>query len=64
MILHPNIQENAQIEIDRVVGRSRSPTFADMVHLPYVRAIVKEVRPKIVQQDGDNVLTYSMSFRF
>ncbi|KAJ4491086.1 cytochrome P450 [Lentinula lateritia] len=43
MILHPNIQENAQIEIDRVVGRSRSPTSADMVHLPYVRAIVKEV---------------------
>ncbi|KAJ3785301.1 cytochrome P450 [Lentinula aff. detonsa] len=43
MVLHPKVQQEAQLEIDRVVGRSRNPTFADMVHLPYVRAILKEV---------------------
>ncbi|KAJ3976635.1 cytochrome P450 [Lentinula raphanica] len=43
MTLHPEVQREAQLEIDRVVGRSRNPTFADMKHLPYVRAIVKEV---------------------
>ncbi|KAJ3821052.1 cytochrome P450 [Lentinula raphanica] len=41
--LHPEVQREAQLEIDRVVGRSRNPTFADMKHLPYIRAIVKEV---------------------
>ncbi|KAJ3768701.1 cytochrome P450, partial [Lentinula raphanica] len=43
MTLHPEVQREAQLEIDRVVGRSRNPTFADMKHLPYIRAIVKEV---------------------
>ncbi|KIK66409.1 hypothetical protein GYMLUDRAFT_239365 [Collybiopsis luxurians FD-317 M1] len=43
MIRHPNVQTQAQMELDRVVGRSRNPTFADMEHLPYIRAIVKEV---------------------
>ncbi|KAJ3781624.1 cytochrome P450 [Lentinula aff. detonsa] len=43
MIQHPNVQEQAQKELDRVVGRSRSPNFTDMAHLPYIRAIVKEV---------------------
>ncbi|KAF9070402.1 cytochrome P450 [Rhodocollybia butyracea] len=43
MTLHPNVQQQAQNELDRVVGRSRNPTFSDMPHLPYVRAIVKEV---------------------
>lgn len=44
MVLHPNVQQHAQRELDRVIGRSRSPTFADMPELPYLRAIVKEVR--------------------
>lgn len=43
MILHPGIQEEAQKELDRVIGRSRNPTFADIPDLPYVRAIVKEL---------------------
>ena len=29
MILHPNIQDKAQAEIDRVVGSERLPTFAE-----------------------------------
>ncbi|KAJ3991490.1 cytochrome P450 [Lentinula boryana] len=61
IVLHPNVQEFAQLEIDRVIGRSRNPTFSDIADLPYVRAIVKEVLrwqpaiplavPHIVMQD-------------
>jgi len=43
MLLFPAVQRRAQEEIDRVVGRSRLPSFADMKHLPYIQAIVNEV---------------------
>jgi cytochrome P450 len=32
----------AQEELDRVVGRNRSPTWTDEENLPYIRAVVKE----------------------
>lgn len=32
----------AQEELDRVVGRDRSPTWTDEENLPYIRAVVKE----------------------
>jgi cytochrome P450 len=41
--MNPSVQRKAQEEIDRVVGHSRAPTFADMEHMPYVRALVKEI---------------------
>jgi len=40
---HPDIQEKAHAELDRVVGRNRLPTVDDEKDLPYVRAIIKEV---------------------
>jgi cytochrome P450 len=43
MVAFPEVQRRAQAEIDAVVGRDRLPTFADAPHLPYVRAIIKEV---------------------
>ncbi|VDC01479.1 unnamed protein product [Peniophora sp. CBMAI 1063] len=43
MLLYPDIQRRAQDELDATVGRTRVPTFADMPHLPYISAIVKEV---------------------
>jgi cytochrome P450 len=43
MVAFPEVQRRAQAELDAVVGRARPPTFADAPHLPYVRAIVKEV---------------------
>jgi len=43
MISYPEYQQKAQEELDRVVGHSRLPSFADFKHLPYIRAIVKEV---------------------
>ena len=36
-------QQKAQQELDRVVGRDRLPTMADIPSLPYVRAILLEV---------------------
>jgi cytochrome P450 len=36
------VQRKAQDEIDRVVGRTRLPSFADREKLPYVNAVVKE----------------------
>ncbi|KAJ8523218.1 hypothetical protein ONZ45_g349 [Pleurotus djamor] len=43
MVLYPGVQKRAHEELDHVVGRSRMPTLQDYEHLPYIRAIVKEV---------------------
>ena len=43
MLAYPETQAHAQAELDTVVGRARLPTFADYAHLPYIRAMVKEV---------------------
>ncbi|KAI0301926.1 cytochrome P450 [Multifurca ochricompacta] len=43
MMAFPEVQRRAQAELDDVVGRSRLPTFDDAPHLPYVRAVVKEI---------------------
>lgn len=42
MIIYPEVQQKAQEEIDRVVGRHRMPTFEDRAALPYVFAVFKE----------------------
>ena len=43
MVAHPEVQRRAHIELDNVVGRSRTPTFSDAPNLPYIQAIVKEI---------------------
>ncbi len=43
MVLHPDVMHKAQAQIDKVVGRSRLPTFSDRANLPYIEAIIKEV---------------------
>lgn len=42
MTLHPEVQEKAREEIDRIVGTYRLPTLSDRENLPYVGAVVKE----------------------
>ena len=42
MVTYPEVQRRAQAELDAVVGRARTPTFADLQYLPYIRAMVKE----------------------
>ncbi|KAF7334612.1 hypothetical protein MVEN_02291300 [Mycena venus] len=43
MLLYPDTQKMAQLEIDSVVGRDRLPTFEDKPTLPYITALVNEV---------------------
>ncbi|KAM5546017.1 hypothetical protein V8D89_000143 [Ganoderma adspersum] len=43
MAMHPDKQRTAQEELDSVIGKDRLPDFSDYDHLPYVRAVVKEV---------------------
>ncbi|EIW85684.1 cytochrome P450, partial [Coniophora puteana RWD-64-598 SS2] len=43
MLLFPDAQMNAQLEIDCVVGAHRFPSFEDRPSLPYVEAVLREV---------------------
>jgi len=42
MVKFPHVARRAQEELDRVVGKSRLPTWQDKVSLPYIEKIVKE----------------------
>ena len=43
MMLNTSVMEQAQKEIDSVVGLDRLPDYDDRESLPYVEAVVKEV---------------------
>ncbi|KAK2037953.1 cytochrome P450 [Colletotrichum somersetense] len=42
MLMFPDVQKKAQMEIDSVVGSDRLPSFDDQPRLPYINALVKE----------------------
>ena len=42
MVLNPDVQRKAQMELDAVVGPDRLPRYEDRSALPYIDAIVKE----------------------
>lgn len=42
MVAHPQVQERAREEIDRVVGPNRLPDFGDRPNLPYIEGILME----------------------
>ncbi|KIY53266.1 putative cytochrome P450 oxidoreductase [Fistulina hepatica ATCC 64428] len=42
MSRHPDIQQKAQMELDRIVGSSRLPCYNDCSDLPYTTAVVRE----------------------
>ncbi|KAG1813161.1 cytochrome P450 [Suillus subaureus] len=43
MVLYPEVQKLAQVEIDAVVGQDRFPTFEDKDKLPYIGALALEL---------------------
>lgn len=43
MVAHPHVQKKAQEELDRVIGRTRMPEFADQEDLVYCNAVVREI---------------------
>ena len=43
LVTHPSVLQEAQKELDSVVGCERMPRFADRPRLPYVNALCKEV---------------------
>ncbi|KAG8719501.1 hypothetical protein FRC08_002683 [Ceratobasidium sp. 394] len=43
MVLHPEIQQKAQAELDSVLGENRLPELSDRESLPYMNCILKEV---------------------
>ncbi|KAG8949193.1 hypothetical protein FRC04_008991 [Tulasnella sp. 424] len=42
LLAHPEVQERAKLEADRVVGPDRLPTLEDVKHMPYARAVMDE----------------------
>ena len=42
MVLHPEVFQKAQEEMDQVVGRNRLPDLDDRKALPYLECVVKE----------------------
>lgn len=44
LVTFPDVQRRAQEEIDRVVAPGHLPTADDYEKLPYIQALIKEVR--------------------
>lgn len=42
MVLNPDVQANAQAQLDSVLGENRLPEFRDRDSLPYIEAIIAE----------------------
>ncbi|KAF1348093.1 cytochrome P450 [Delphinella strobiligena] len=42
MVLHPEIQKEAQTKLDEVIGSDKLPQFSDRPNLPYIDYIVQE----------------------
>ena len=49
MVLHPDVYQKAQAEVDRVVGPGRLPDFEDRENLPYLECVLKEVFRYVVR---------------
>ncbi|KAF8302324.1 cytochrome P450 [Clavulina sp. PMI_390] len=43
MIMHPDVQQKAQAEIDREIGQDRLPALSDRPNLLYIESLFKEV---------------------
>lgn len=44
LVAYPEVQTKAQDEVDRIVGSDRPPTWDDLDSMPYLHALIEEVR--------------------
>ena len=60
---HPEIQRQAQAELDAIVGRDRLPTFSDKAELPFVDALCKELLRHTPAVPGGTRISYPMKIQ-
>uniref|UniRef100_A0A671FUW4 unspecific monooxygenase n=1 Tax=Rhinolophus ferrumequinum TaxID=59479 RepID=A0A671FUW4_RHIFE len=65
LLKHPEVTAKVQEEIDRVVGRHRSPCMQDRSHMPYTDAVVHEAQRYIdlVPTNLPHLVTRDVKFR-
>ncbi|XP_008065955.1 cytochrome P450 2C3-like isoform X1 [Carlito syrichta] len=65
LLKHPEITVNVQAEIDRVIGRDRSPCMQDRSHMPYTDAVVHEIQRYIdlIPTNMPHEVTQDVQFR-
>nr|XP_044609669.1 cytochrome P450 2C42-like isoform X1 [Equus asinus] len=65
LIKHPEVTAKVQEEIDRVIGRHRSPCMQDRSHMPYMDAVVHEIQRYIdlVPTNLPHAVTRDVKFR-
>lgn len=59
MVRHPEVVEQAQAEIDRIVGGERLPTLEDRSQLPFIDCILKETLRLVYLLAEDSYLIVS-----
>ncbi|XP_064230161.1 cytochrome P450 2C19-like [Aotus nancymaae] len=65
LLKHPEVTAKVQEEIERVVGRNRSPSMQDRGHMPYTDAVVHEVQRYIdlIPTNVPHAVTSDVQFR-
>ncbi|XP_062959118.1 cytochrome P450 2C9-like isoform X2 [Cynocephalus volans] len=65
LLKHPEVRAKVQEEIDRVVGRHRSPCMQDRSFMPYTDAVVHEIQRYIdlVPNSAPHAVTRDIKFR-
>uniref|UniRef100_A0A8D2E1W3 unspecific monooxygenase n=1 Tax=Sciurus vulgaris TaxID=55149 RepID=A0A8D2E1W3_SCIVU len=65
LLKYPKITAKVQEEIDRVIGRHRSPCMQDKSHMPYTEAVVHEIQRYIdlLPTSGPRATTCDIKFR-
>ena len=59
LVNFPEVQARAQQELDSVIGDERPPQLDDIERLPYIQAVIKEVRSTHQSQGSSSDLTVS-----
>ncbi|XP_055281907.1 cytochrome P450 2C19-like [Moschus berezovskii] len=65
LLKHPEVTAKIQEEIDRVIGRHRSPCMQDRNHMPYMDAVIHEIQRYInlVPTSIPHAVTQDIKFR-